>query len=332
MIKTRLVLPVLAALAALALSPAAAVAEANSSEHGPGDPGAAESPRLRRSHAAADRRAEDERRTTRQQASPAIDDLGEYDRLQTRKVGRAPKANRSTSRRKSNPGWAKRPASSFEHYDGGELQRLRRRDPDDRHRSQPKNSSTSGSRGRTATRSKDASYEGVDYRGRARKTERRSAWSATSSSSPKTSRPSRKRSTPPKGESLADEDSFTSIASAGPDGSLADVFVDIGGLVEAVRRPIDPQTERVPDHAPASNPTKRPRWRAWCPAPTRSRSTSAATSAARSAGAAPAPSCSDRCPPARSPPSPRRLRQAASRKRSTASTHPGSPARSRRTS
>jgi Protein of unknown function (DUF3352) len=43
------------------------------------------------------------------------------------------------------------------------------------------------------------------------------------------------------GESLADVASYTGISSAGPDNSLADVFVDIGRLVEE-SGPIDPQT------------------------------------------------------------------------------------------
>jgi hypothetical protein len=47
------------------------------------------------------------------------------------------------------------------------------------------------------------------------------------------------------GESLADLDSYRSISSQAPGGSLADVYVDIGGLVEEAGNRVDPQTEKV---------------------------------------------------------------------------------------
>lgn len=51
------------------------------------------------------------------------------------------------------------------------------------------------------------------------------------------------------GESLADEDSFSSTVSAAPDGSAANVFVDIGGLVEQSGGTIDAETQQFLDSA-----------------------------------------------------------------------------------
>jgi hypothetical protein len=45
------------------------------------------------------------------------------------------------------------------------------------------------------------------------------------------------------GESLADQDNFTSAAANAPSGSLADVFVDIGGLIEEASGRIDAETQ-----------------------------------------------------------------------------------------
>jgi uncharacterized protein DUF3352 len=45
-----------------------------------------------------------------------------------------------------------------------------------------------------------------------------------------------------KGESLGDEETFTSAVSEAPAGSVADLFVDIGGLIEASGDEIDPDT------------------------------------------------------------------------------------------
>ena len=46
-----------------------------------------------------------------------------------------------------------------------------------------------------------------------------------------------------KGESLSEEDSFTSAMDAASSGSLADVFVDIGGLIKETPGTVDPETE-----------------------------------------------------------------------------------------
>jgi Protein of unknown function (DUF3352) len=51
------------------------------------------------------------------------------------------------------------------------------------------------------------------------------------------------------GESLADEDSFSSTFSAAPDGSAADVFIDIGGLVEQSGGKIDAEAQQFLDSA-----------------------------------------------------------------------------------
>jgi hypothetical protein len=51
------------------------------------------------------------------------------------------------------------------------------------------------------------------------------------------------------GESLADQDSFSSTISAAPSGSAANVFVDIGGLVEESGGAIDAETQQFLDSA-----------------------------------------------------------------------------------
>lgn len=45
------------------------------------------------------------------------------------------------------------------------------------------------------------------------------------------------------GESLADEDDFSEAIAAAPSGSFADVFVDIGGLIEEAGKGIDPEAQ-----------------------------------------------------------------------------------------
>jgi hypothetical protein len=47
------------------------------------------------------------------------------------------------------------------------------------------------------------------------------------------------------GESLADEETFSSTTAAVPGGSLADVFVDIGGLIEQAGTPVDDETLQI---------------------------------------------------------------------------------------
>jgi hypothetical protein len=51
------------------------------------------------------------------------------------------------------------------------------------------------------------------------------------------------------GESLADEDSFTSTFDAAPSASFADVFVDVGGLIEQSGGSIDPEAQQFLDSA-----------------------------------------------------------------------------------
>ena len=51
------------------------------------------------------------------------------------------------------------------------------------------------------------------------------------------------------GESLAEEDSFTSAIDAAPSGSFADVYVDIGGLIEQAGGGIDPEAQTFLDSA-----------------------------------------------------------------------------------
>jgi protein-tyrosine-phosphatase len=47
------------------------------------------------------------------------------------------------------------------------------------------------------------------------------------------------------GESLAEVEAYKSIASKGPDGSLLDVYVNVAGLIEQAGNEVDPQTEAV---------------------------------------------------------------------------------------
>ena len=171
------------------------------------------------------------------------------DRLRARKLGRSAPANRSTSKRKSSPGWAKRPASSSrattattspatasrsrpptpaptqdfidkqaeaERRPGrrrllrrGRLQGRRRR----RHR---------GRRGRRLPRLRRgrAGLQGRGRRLRGRIAGRRR-------------QPTR------------------AIVDAAPDGSLADVYVDIGGLIDSRAATIDP-TRSSSSRAPGS--------------------------------------------------------------------------------
>jgi len=52
-----------------------------------------------------------------------------------------------------------------------------------------------------------------------------------------------------KGESLADEDTFASTVAAAPSGSFADVFVDVGGLIDQAGGTIDPEAQQFLDSA-----------------------------------------------------------------------------------
>jgi hypothetical protein len=51
------------------------------------------------------------------------------------------------------------------------------------------------------------------------------------------------------GESLADGDDFAQAVAAAPDGSLADVFVDVGGLIRQSGGSIDPEAQQLLDSA-----------------------------------------------------------------------------------
>jgi hypothetical protein len=51
------------------------------------------------------------------------------------------------------------------------------------------------------------------------------------------------------GESLADEDTYASTVAAAPSGSFADVFVDIGGLIDQSGGAIDPEAQQFLDSA-----------------------------------------------------------------------------------
>ncbi len=51
------------------------------------------------------------------------------------------------------------------------------------------------------------------------------------------------------GESLADEDTYASTVDAAPSGSFADVFVDVGGLIDQAGGAIDPEAQQFLDSA-----------------------------------------------------------------------------------
>ncbi len=51
------------------------------------------------------------------------------------------------------------------------------------------------------------------------------------------------------GESLADEESYSSTVDAAPSGSFADVFIDIGGLIDQSGGTIDPEARQFLDSA-----------------------------------------------------------------------------------
>jgi hypothetical protein len=95
---------------------------------------------------------------------------------------------------------------------------------------------------------KDASYEGVDFKvggseGKAIGVVDESLVVADGESGFKAAVDASK------GESLADEARFEDAISAASDGSLADVYVDVGGLIEASGNGIEPQAQEILQNA-----------------------------------------------------------------------------------
>ncbi len=173
---------------------------------------------------------------------------------------------------------------------------------------------------------------GGRLQGRRAPTTRRSGSSANSSSSAKTKRPSRPPSTPPPATRSATKSRYQSATSGATEGSLADVYVDVGDADRAVRRRNRPPGPPAPagsgDRSQRSDGPgqRRPRVR-----PDRNRPQQRPR-AARKRPAATPPSCSAACRRTPSPPSRSPASASSCRKRSTASTSPASPVRSRPTS
>ena len=213
-----------------------------------------------------------------------IDDLGDADRRPSSNSRLAERRRQSsTYEEESSPGSARRPASSSSSYDGEDFARRRRRDPDHRHRRRRRTSSTSRPQ-------EPATSRGRLLRGRRLQDRRRGRHHGR-----------RRRRLPRRRRGRADlqgrgrrlrtatrsPTTTTSRARSPtrPDDSLADVYVDIGGLIEAAGRRGRPAGARASTARSATTSRTRPRWPASSPAPTRSRSTSAPTSAAASIAA-----------------------------------------------
>ena len=94
----------------------------------------------------------------------------------------------------------------------------------------------------TKTEAKDGSFDGVDYKVEADDGETVGIIDDTLvfAEDEKTFKSAIESSN---GESLADQDSFTTAFDQAADGSLADVFVDVGGLIERSGGAIDEETE-----------------------------------------------------------------------------------------
>ena len=272
MIKTRLVLAVLAACAALARPRRLRRWRRASSSSDPASVAPPESPLFIEATLRPSGDAEDERRSAGEEASPGS--TTSAGRSSPELESSALRRGSSTTPKTSSPGWAKRPASSSRNTtattspataialagtDTGATQDF----IDKRRR-------------RATSRSKTAPTKGSTTRSTAT-TKPRSAWSATSSSSPRTEAAFKDAVDASDGESLADERLLHDAIADAPEDSLVDVYVDIGGLIEAGgrrRRPAD--RSRCSKRRDRTRRSDRPA-RAWCPAPTASRSTWPAT-------------------------------------------------------
>ena len=328
--KARLVLLVTAADRAPSPSPAAAATTAARGSD-PASAGAAEVAALHRSDDAARRRAEDERRSAgrehRRRRRPR-----RPDRLRARKLGRLDSGEELDYEKEVEPWLGEKGGLFFAGVRRRGLQRLRRRDPDHRRRRHPGIHRQAGRLGATS-RPRTAPTKAIDYKVESDDGTAVGVVGDFARRSPKTKptfkahgRRLRRRIAGRRGQ-LRER---RSPPRAG--GSFADVFVDVGGLIEQSGGTIDPEAQQFLDSAgidpeeatavasliPGSDQIEidfshRPRRR-------------------ESAHRRRLRSCSARSPPTPSPPSPPPISASASRKRSTASTPRASPARSRRTS
>ena len=159
-----------------------------------------------------------------------IDNLGEFIVSKLGKLG--PRRRRTARLRKGSRALAGRRGRVFfeKLEDGNDFSGLGDPRRDHRHRRDAGIHRQAGRR-RARTPTKDGSYEGVDYKVGDRTTTP-SASSATSSSSPKATKAFKEAVDASKGESLAGETRYADGDLGRPDGSLADVYVDVGGLIE----------------------------------------------------------------------------------------------------
>ena len=182
--------------------------------------------------------------------------------------------------RRSSDGELSEPLIAIETTDAEATQEFVDKQAEDERASRPRTPPTKASTSRSAAGGQR------DRRGRRLARHRRRA-----------KRSSKPRSTPRRATRSPAKTRFQDAIAAASDGSLADIYVDVGGVIEQSERrdrPAGAGSPRERRHRPERSDRggqRRSR------RPTRSRSTSAATSAARSARAATSPSCSARCRP-----------------------------------
>ena len=242
-VKLRLVLPVLlAALAALLVAGCGGGSDSRRRRHRSGQRRAAERADLHRLHRAPGRRNEDEHRGAGEEARRDRQPR-RPDRHRTRKLRLRATAKNSTSKRKSNPGSAKKAGSSCRNTKAKTSKATARRS---RRPTKAKRRTSSTSRSKRADEEvEDGSYEGVDFKvqedettigvfdGLRRLRRRRSDLQVDG-------RRLRTAKTWPAKTPTPD-----AIANV-PDESAADVYVDIGGLIEEAGDEIDAETADLP--------------------------------------------------------------------------------------
>ena len=133
------------------------------------------------------------------------------------------------------------------------------------------------------------------------------------------------------GDNLAGESSFSDAMGNVPDDSAADVFVDIGGLIDEAGKEIDSDTQAFLDSV-GIEPREATAVASLVPGSDNVEIDLSSNLAGDNPPSGDAPSCSARCPALRSRRSPPTNSASASTKASTASTSRASPARFRRTS
>ena len=187
---------------------------------------------------APERRTEGEHRRPRQEIA-GIDDLG-GSIVSELESSASDDGEKSISRRKSNPGWARRAASSSRDYDGGDFSGpgviSNRPTPPRRRNSSTRSQGERSAEGSAPTKGSTTGRRRRRQRDRrGRRLPRRSA---------KTNGSSRRWSTPRTANRWPTKTASPTRSSAASDGSLADVYVDVGGLIEQSGGEIDPRPAR----------------------------------------------------------------------------------------